>query len=120
MTKTKLTPKLFYEQGKEFYWVNETDKMYTITWVEKLQTDGTPLDQNVKWGHLLKVSKGKSNGNPLHSHSESHLLCYPKQAGQPFYLSLATLNDIDAEILHCKRWGTNTNYYENLKQYVTI
>ena len=52
--------KLYYEEENgEFYWVKETRKGFTIEWVAKYNCDSekTPLDQNVKWGKILKVDR---------------------------------------------------------------
>lgn len=113
--------KLFYEkENGEFYWVKETAKGFTIEWVAKYNCDSgkTPLDQNVKWGNILKVSKEKNQKHCLSSYDDEHLLIYPLQAGQPFYLTLATIADIEEEIADCVSWGVNADYYEALKKYL--
>lgn len=113
--------KLYYcEDLGEFYNVKETKKTFTIEWVAKYNCDSekTPLDQNVKWGNTLKVSKEKNRKHCLESFDEEHILIYPFQAGQPFYLEPATKTHIANEIANCVRWGVSSDYYQNLMQYI--
>lgn len=114
--------KLFYEEENgEFYNVKETPKTFTIEWVAQYNCDSkkTPLDQNVKWGNILKVSKdNKRSKHCLKSFDKEHILIYPFRNGQPFYLELATKTHITSEIADCKKWGASSGYYLNLMQYV--
>lgn len=108
--------RLFYEnKEREFYWVTETDKQIKIDWAEKLQTDGTPLDQNVRWKNLV-VKKDKNKTHCLSVFNDYEICVYPYQAGQPFYLDLATKADLNDEIYDCKKWGVSDSYYQNLKK----
>lgn len=114
-----MTKKLYYEDEEgEFYWVKETPKTFTIEWHPKLQSDGTPLDQNVDYKEL-KVSKEKNIKHCLSSYDEEHICIYPFQNGQPFYLTPATIEDIEKEIKSCKEWGVSSEYYEKLRQSIT-
>lgn len=113
--------KLYYEEENgEFYWVKETPKGFTIEWVAKYNCDGekTPLDQNVKWGKILKVSKEKNRKHCLSSYDEEHICVYPFQSGKPFYLEPATKEHIDGEIEYCKKWGVSSIYYEELLNFI--
>ncbi len=113
--------KLYYEEDDgEFYWVKETPKTFTIEWVAKFNCDSekTPLDQNVKWGYILKVSKEKNRKHCLKSFSDEHILIYPFQAGTPFYLTPATEENINEEIKSCKKWGISSQYYQDLMQFI--
>lgn len=111
--------RLFYEEDeREFYWVTETPKQIKIDWVEKLQTDGTPLDQNVRWKNLV-VNKEKNRKHCLSLFEEDVICVYPFQAGQPFYLTLAVAEDFDKEILDCKSWGVSADYYQKLASNLT-
>lgn len=59
------TKRIFYEnEERNFYWVTETPKQIKIDWIPKLQTDGTPLDQNVRWKNLI-VGKEKNKKHCL-------------------------------------------------------
>ena len=112
--------KLYYEEDNgEFYWVKETPKGFVIEWVAKFNCDGekTPLDQNVKWGNTLKVSK-KNSKHCLKSFSDEHILIYPFQSGQPFYLTLAKEEDLENEIKDCKKWGISSQYYQDLMPFI--
>ena len=114
--------KLYYEEDNgEFYWVKETPKGFTIEWVAKFNCDSqkTPLDQNVKWGNILKVSKEKNRKHCLKSFDGEHILIYPFQAGTPFYLEPATKTHITSEISDCVKWGVSSQYYQDLMQFVT-
>jgi len=118
----KYMKKLYYEEDNgEFYWVKETPKTFTIEWVAKFNCDSekTPLDQNVKWGNTLNVSKDKNRKHCLSSYDEEHICVYPFQNGQPFYLEPATMKHITSEIADCVKWGVSTAYYEGLKKYLT-
>ena len=111
--------KLYYEEENgEFYLVKETPKGFTIEWVAKYNCDSekTLLDQNVKWGNILKVSKEKNRKHCLKSYDDDHILIYPFQAGTPFYLEPATMSHITSEIAKCLQWGVSSNYYDNLIQ----
>lgn len=112
--------KLFYEDEEgEFYWVKETPKTIIIDWVEHLQSDGTPLDQNVRWKNL-KAKKVQTHigGHPIKQNDEDGILIYPFQAGQPFYLKPATKEAIESEIADCKKWGVSNKYYQDLMQFI--
>ena len=113
--------KLYYEdEHGEFYWVSETPKTFKIEWVEKL-SGGEPLDQNVRWDKLLTVKKENYRSKHcLKSYGKTGILIYPYRAGQPFYLEPANIDHIEKEIADCISWGVSTEYYENLKQYLTI
>ena len=113
--------KLYYEEENgEFYWVKETPKTFTIEWMAKFNCDSekTPLDQNVKWGNTLKVSKDKNRKHCLSSYDEEHICIYPFQNGQPFYLEPATKTHITSEIANCVKWGVSSQYYQDLMQFV--
>lgn len=116
--------KLYYEEDEgEFYWVKETPKGFIIDWVEKFNCDSekTPLDQNVCWKQILpmKVSKEKNRRHCLREYDEESILIYPDQAGQPFYLELATKEHIENEIENCKKWGVSSKYYQDLMSFLT-
>ena len=113
--------KLYYEEDNgEFYWITETPKRFLIEWVAKYNCDNekTPLDQNVKWGNVLKVSKDKNRIHCLKSYDDEHILIYPFQARTPFFLEPASMTHITSEIANCVVWGVSSDYYENLKQFV--
>lgn len=113
--------KLYYEEEEgKFYWVKETPKGFTIDWVEQVNCDNekTPLDQNVRWKNL-KVSKNKNRKHCLRSYDDFHILVYPNQAGQPFYLVPADEIHINNEIKSCIKWGVSTKYYDDLRFYLT-
>ena len=113
--------RLFYEEENgEFYWVTETSKMLNIKWVAHFNCDSnkTPLDQNVDYKEL-KVSIEKNRRHCL-SLNEPDIKCiYPDQNGHPFYLTLATMADINSEITECKEWGTSSQYYQDLIPFLT-
>lgn len=106
--------KLYYcEDEGEFYWVFQIPKTIRIDWVEKLQSDGTPLDQNVRWKNLVAKEGGK---HPIKQNDEDGILIYPFQSGLPFYLEPATKTHITREIADCVRWGISSDYYQKLYQ----
>ena len=112
--------RLFYEkENGEFYWITETPKMLNIEWVAKFNCDSekTPLDQNVDYKEL-KVGKEKNRRHCLSLNEPDTKCIYPNQNGQPFYLTLATMADIDSEIKSCNHFGISAEYYTNLKQFV--
>ena len=114
--------KLYYEEDNgEFYWVKESPKGFVIEWVAKFNCDSekTPLDQNVKWGNTLKVSKEKNRKHCLKSFNDLHILIYPFQAGTPFYLTPAKKEDIDEEIKSCEKWGISSQFYQDLMPFLT-
>lgn len=114
--------RLFYEEDeREFYWVTETPKQIKIEWVSKYNCDSkkTPLDQNVRWKKLV-VGKEKNKKHCLSVFEEDTICVYPFQAGQPFYLTLATPEDFEKEILDCKSWGVSSEYYEKLASSLII
>ena len=118
--REKKNIKLYYEAEEgEFYWVKETPKTFSIDWVEKNNCDSkkTPLDQNVRWKNL-KVSKEKNRQHCLRDYDEKSILIYPFQAGQPFYLELATETHIHDEIQDCIKWGVSTKYYDDLRFFI--
>src|SRR3990167_2616311 len=95
--------KLYYEEDNgEFYWVKETSKTFLIEWVAKFNCDSekTPLNQNVKWGDTLKVSKEKNRKHCLSSYNDEYILIYPFQAGKPFYLEPATMTHITIKLCY--------------------
>lgn len=109
--------RLFYEKTeREFYWVTETPKQIKIDWVEKTSGD-RKLDFNVRWKNLI-VGKEKNKKHCLSLYENDTICVYPFQAGQPFYLTLATQTDIEDEIQDCKEWGVSSKYYENLIPYL--
>ena len=113
--------KLYYEEENgEFYNITETPKTFTIEWVAKYNCDSekTPLDQNVKWGNVLKVSKENNGKHCLNSYDEEHICIYPFQAGTPFYLEPATMAHITSEIADCVKWGVSSEYYQKLKKMI--
>jgi hypothetical protein len=117
----KKTKKLYYEEeGGEFYLVTETDKTFLIEWVAHYNCDDekTPLDQNVEFGYKLKVLKEKNKTHCLASYNDNHILIYPNQAGQPFYLELAKEEHIVNGIKDCIQWGVSSAFYENLKHFL--
>ena len=113
--------KLYYEEENgEFYWVKETLKTFTIEWVAKFNCDSekTPLDQNVKWGNILKVSKEKNKKHCLSSYDDEHICIYPFQNGQPFYLEPDTKTLSTNKISHCVISCVSSQYYQDLMQFV--
>jgi len=114
--------RLYYdEDGGEFYWVKETPNTFTINWVAKYNCDSekTPLDQNVRWGKTMRVSKNIAGRHCLKSYDDEYILIYPNQAGVPFYLEPATMTHITSEIASCLMWGVSSDYYEDLKKFIT-
>ena len=106
--------KLFYEEEHgEFYWVRETPKTIFIDWVEKLNCDGSELDQNVQYKTLI-VKKNNTGKHCLKENDEESILVYPYRNGQPFYLEPATKTHITSEIADCIVWGVSSEYYQKL------
>ena len=123
-TTQEVVKKLYYcEDGGEFYWIKQTPKTIIIEWVEKKQSDGTHLDQNVNSGVVsggnpykreMRVKKDNSGQHCLKENNEERILIYPFRNGQPFYLEPATLQHITNEIVDCKKWGVSDEYYRKL------
>ena len=113
--------KLYYceEQG-EFYWVRQTPKTVKIEWVEKLNSDGSELDQNVRWEKEFSVkkdNKGKHCYKILYDTSKN-ILIYPFRNGQPFFLEPANIEHINKEIKSCEEWGVSSQYYKELETFL--
>ena len=110
--------KLFYcEEEGEFYWLTDREKTILIEWhIHK--SSGDHLDQNVNHKRLVVTKEPRVGGHPIKEHTDTTLLIYPYQNGQPFYLELATMDHIDKEIKDCNDFGVSHQYYDDLKQYV--
>lgn len=112
--------KLYYcEEEGNFYQVKQTPKTIIIDWDARTLSDGSELDQNVRWKHLkARKIQTHTNGHPIKQNDENGILLYPFQDGQPFFLEPLTKEHIEKEIESCKKWGVSSEYYENLKPYV--
>jgi len=110
--------KLFYcEEEGNFYWVTDRDKTILIEWHPEYSGEDQ-LDQGVMYKKLVVTKKAKVGGHPIEEYTDTTLLIYPYQAGQPFYLERATMEHIKKEIELCDKYGVGHKYYEDLKQYI--
>ena len=121
--------KLYYnKEEREFYFVTKRPKSILIEWAEnkkpeKYDSDGNILsyyilDQNVKYKKLIVSTCGKNKQHCLQNYDNDYILIYPYQAGQPFCLEPAKLEDIEFEINSCKKWCVGYDYELSLKKYI--
>ena len=129
--------RLFYEKYEgNFYWVTKRPKSILIEWAEhKTPTTYNGGGEVIKWhthdfsvkwdndfvgGKGMTISTcGKNSKHCLKEYEDDYILVYPYQAGQPFCLEPATIEDIEKEIKHCGEWGSSNQYYKDLLKDLT-
>jgi len=123
--------KLYYnKEESNFYWVTKRPKSLLIEWVvnkfpETWNHKGEViewcvLDQSVRWEKLTVSTCGKNRKHSLKHYQEDFIIIYPNQAGIPFVLEPATREDVENEIIGCKKWGVGDKYYVNLLKEIKI
>ncbi len=117
-----MNKKLFYEEETGlFYFVKETKLGFTIEWIPKYCRKER-LDQRVRFNMENKPLKLKKDNRCLHClklYDDKTILVYPFRSGQPLYLTLATQKDINNEIMDYNQWGVSSDYYQELKKYLS-
>ncbi|RPJ58238.1 MAG: hypothetical protein EHM12_08115 [Dehalococcoidia bacterium] len=113
--------KIYYcEDEREFYTMSIIKNNIVIDWI-KNDNFGEQLDQNVKWVDSLpfKINLNRNSKHCIKHVEDDEILLYPFQAGEPFYLRLATIDDIKREIEDCKKWSVSSQYYEKILSHIT-
>jgi hypothetical protein len=107
---------LFYcDDEEEFYNVQFLKNSIVIEHICE-NNFGDELNQNVQWISQLpfKIKTNKPDKYCLQYFDDKEILLYPFQSGIPFFLRIATKDDIDYHIKDCGRWHVSSQFYDEL------
>lgn len=94
---------------REFYYVEFTKKLIKIDWI-----NNGGLDLCVTFDMPLILHKEKNKKHCLKYWCETEILCYPLQAGIPFFLKKAKIEDVKLRMENCQTWGISIKYYQEI------